>query len=303
MAGNILVVHRNELVLDVIREMLQKTGCRVTMATDGHRALAKAMCERFSLIIVDRNLDGEFTGIDLVERLRKYGIRTPIIGTAPERSWQTPTAAGEVDSFLSSPFGYGELINAAESLLNCSLAPTVSLEDLGPGGDGIEDLPELPDLAPELPMADLEPAQPAAEASPDARPRMDWSPAPAMEAVARPRILLLDHDDDRESLAEDLIAAGFQVTPFKGGQDAYEDTMLNDYDLILTDLWVMGMDGFEVIDAMRKSGVTAPVAVITAYITREMVQELLQSHVCKVFLKPVTLETLLSFVRETVPAS
>ena len=115
MAGNILVVHRNELVLDVIQEMLNKTGCRVTMATDGHRALAKAMCERFSLIIVDRNLDGEFTGIDLVERLRKYGIRTPIIGTAPERSWQTPTAAGDVDSFLSSPFGYGELINAAES--------------------------------------------------------------------------------------------------------------------------------------------------------------------------------------------
>ena len=304
MAGNILIVHRNELVLDVIQEMLQKAGCRVTMATDGHRALAKAMCERFSLIIVDRNLDGEFTGIDLVERLRKYGIRTPIIGTAPERSWQTPTAAGEVDSFLSSPFGYGELINAAESLLNCSLAPKVSLDALGPGDDELEDLPELPDLTPELDLTEPEPAQPAAEASSDARPQIDFSRVPAMEAVGRPRILLLDHDDDdRESLAEDLIAAGFQVTPFKGGQDAYEDTMLNDYDLVLTDLWVMGMDGFEVIDAMRKSGVTAPIAVITAYITREMVTELLQSHVCKVFLKPVTLETLLSFVRETVPAS
>jgi DNA-binding response OmpR family regulator len=291
-------------VLDVIQKMLQKTGCRVTLATDGHRALAKAMCERFSLIIVDRSLDGEFTGIDLVERLRKYGIRTPIIGTAPERSWQTPTASGEVDCFLSSPFGYGELINAAESLLNCSLAPSVSLDELASEAQDLEDLPELPDLAPELDLSGPEPAQPEPESRPAADPRMNRSPAPAMEAVGHSRILLLDHDDDdRESLAEDLIAAGFQVTPFKGGQDAYEDTMLNDYDLILTDLWVMGMDGFEVIDAMRKSGVTAPIAVITAYITREMVTELLESHVCKVFLKPVTLETLLSFVRETVPAS
>ena len=43
MAGRILVVHRNELVLDVIQEMLQEIGYTVVPVVDGRRALAKAI--------------------------------------------------------------------------------------------------------------------------------------------------------------------------------------------------------------------------------------------------------------------
>ena len=40
MEGRILVVHRNELILDVIQEMLQDVGYAVSLASDGHRALS-----------------------------------------------------------------------------------------------------------------------------------------------------------------------------------------------------------------------------------------------------------------------
>ena len=76
--------------------------------------------------------------------------------------------------------------------------------------------------------------------------------------------------------------------------------MLADYEFIFTDLWLPGLDGFELIDALRKSGVSTPIAVLTAHITREMVQELLDYQICKILLKPLKLKDLLSLVQEKV---
>jgi DNA-binding response OmpR family regulator len=56
------------------------------------------------------------------------------------------------------------------------------------------------------------------------------------------------------------------------------------------------MDGFEMIDALRKSGVEAPIAVLTAHITRDMVQELIAHRICKIMLKPFQPKDLLALV-------
>ena len=126
-------------------------------------------------------------------------------------------------------------------------------------------------------------------------------------AVPRPgpaHVLVVETDeDDRRTVAEYLTEAGYDVSTLRGGQEAYEDTMLNNYDLILTDLWLVGMDGFEMIEAMRKSGVTSPIAVRTAYITRDMVRELLEWRVSKIVLKSAQKATLLSSVHEIVPVN
>ena len=113
----------------------------------------------------------------------------------------------------------------------------------------------------------------------------------------------MDHRDaDRKQVADCLTGAGYEVTAIQGGKQAYEDAMLNDYALILTDLWLVGMDGFELIEALRKSGVTAPIAVLTAYITRDMVREILRWRISKILLKPARQKDLLSSVRQAVPA-
>ncbi|MDA0748584.1 MAG: hypothetical protein O2954_18860, partial [bacterium] len=64
-----------------------------------------------------------------------------------------------------------------------------------------------------------------------------------------------------------------------------------------------GMDGFDMIDAMRKSGVEAPIAIQTSYVTREMVKELLASRICKVLVKPIGPDALISFVEKTAVVS
>ena len=302
MDGKILIVHRNQMVLDVIQEMLQNVGFATTLTTDGHQALAKALSEHYKLIIVDRNLSGSLDGMRLVERLRKYGVRSPIIGTSPEGTWQTTEGdpAPEVDRFLPSPFGYGDLIRVAESLLERSLEPTFQAEP--------DPEPALP-VAPEpLVVPEHRPTVEAARPSVSTR-RMEqeikqWEP-PAVEDVAGPaRILVVDQDDEaRERTAGLLSEAGYAVTGIQNGQEAYETTMLDDFDMILCDLWLVDMDGFEMIDAVRKSGVDCPIAVLTSHVTRDMVKELAASKVSRIFVKPAKPALITEFVAATVKRS
>ncbi|MCZ6634591.1 MAG: response regulator [bacterium] len=318
MQGKILVVHRNELILDLIQEMLQDIGYAVTLVSDGHRALGKAMSSHYNLIIVNHSLDGGLDGIQLVERMRKYGVQSPIIGTAPDANWESPTTSSivQVDYLLPSPFDYSELIGAVDSLLN---KPKHSLE-VNP--DLPVDAIDTPDFALEAPsilptsstddlealLSDIAPVQDFTPPAPRPAPRPEMVRPATPSAVespfkhsGAPRILLVDASDPiREEIAERFKAEGFDVTALKNGQDAYENTMLADYELILTDLWLPGLDGFELIDALRKSGVSTPIAVLTAHITRDMVQELLGYQICKILLKPLKPEDLLSLVQENV---
>ena len=305
MDGKVLVVHPNELVLEVIQEMLQTIGCSVTMATDGQRALAKAMYEHFHLIIVDRDLTEDLDGLGFVERLRRYGVRAPIVGTSPETGWDAPTnsANGDVDLFLSAPFGYGDLVSAVEQLLNRRSARNLPQD--------LEIQPEPPPSVPGPPVPPAANIPPPADKRNDAVKRpaepVDGSFRQAQTSVAKKgnsKILIADTDEaERTKLGGLLQKAGYDVALTKSGQEAYEEMLLNDYDMILTDLWLVSMDGFEVIEAVRKSGVTCPIAVQTAYITRDMVKELLAWRVNKIFVKPVHSDALLSFVKKAVPVS
>ena len=94
----------------------------------------------------------------------------------------------------------------------------------------------------------------------------------------------------------------------ESGHEAYELALLTDYELIVTDIWLAGpegkeMDGFEMIEALRKSGVDKPIAVVTGYITKRMVEELLEWRVGKILLNPDDPKPLLDFVKARLPVS
>lgn len=308
MPGKILVVHRNELILDVIREMLQDLGYTVTQAKDGHRALGKALSAHYHLIIVNHALNGSLNGSQLVERMKKYGVQTPIIGTAPDADWATPMgfSEGTVDYLLPSPFDYAELIKAVESLSNTR--QTDAAKDMPP-----ESLEQDPFATPEIPnipaidaesdllesLTDALSSSPIAD-TPQPEPFPSDSPLQLPEPIGlsrKPQILLAETDATLTgNIQAHLEQDGFEVSVFHNGRDAYEEAMLNSYDFILTDLWLPGMDGFDMIDAMRKSGVDAPIAILTGHITREMVQELISFRICRILLKPTPPNEIVSLV-------
>ncbi len=239
MDGKILVAHRNEMVLDVIQEMLQNVGFATTATSDSHQALAKALSESYNLIIIDRNLPGTLDGVRLVERLRKYGVRVPIIGTSPEETWVTPGSdvTPDIDRFLPAPFGYGDLIRTAEALLNRPLAPAVMAQ---PEPEKLPAVAEPPAIPAQKTV--VQAAGPSVKI-PLAPPKIhQWQP-PALENRAGPaRILVVDQNDEaRERTAALLTNAGYEVSAIRNGQEAYEATMLDDFDLILCDLWLVWM--------------------------------------------------------------
>ena len=311
--GKILVVHKNELILDVIQEMLQDVGYAVTLTSDPQRALSKAIATRYNLIIVDRHLEGHYDGGRLVELLRKYGVSTPIIGTAPEGDW-TEESSDLVDCLLPAPFEYGQLLRAVADLLDSKTKATI--EELTRNPAEIEELLEGPlelldDLSPsdELdlpaePKADPEPQQPQRPviARVERRER-SWQP-PVVEPRRGPaRVLVGDGSDDTRNAIEDtIVKAGLEVSACADGHALVEATMLQDFDLIVLDLWMTGLDGFEVIETLRMSGVNTPIIISTAYITKEVVQELAPHRVHRILLKPFRAKDLLEAIQEAAPA-
>ncbi|MBS14585.1 MAG: hypothetical protein CME19_23730 [Gemmatimonadetes bacterium] len=319
MAGKILVVHRNELILDVIQEMLHDAGYAVSMTCDPQRALSKAMAHSYEVIIVDRHLEGEFDGVRLVELLRKYGVQSPVIGTAPNADW-AEQSIDLVDRLIPAPFDYSELVKAVADLLEDEPNPILdSLSD--PDAGGLTDFEsheadhlttELSDLSPPSPsVPDAPPPQspttdtPKKESLPmpiaTSRPIRPWQP-PHIEKYEGPaRIIFSEASDGTRATFEGWLKdAGAEVTACKSGDNIVEATMLNTYDLIIIDLWTSGMDGFETLETLRMSGVDTPVIITAGYITKEMVSELLPHRIKKIVLKPSNHDVFMESIQETV---
>lgn len=79
------------------------------------------------------------------------------------------------------------------------------------------------------------------------------------------RILVVE--DDREICqlySKVLIKNGYQVTTAANGQEAMEAIEGNYFDLIISDIMMPVMNGYELVQALREGGFNTPVMMITA---------------------------------------
>jgi DNA-binding response OmpR family regulator len=78
--------------------------------------------------------------------------------------------------------------------------------------------------------------------------------------------LLLVEDDARIArfVAKGLREESYAVDAVENGNDAVYQTEINDYDLIVLDVMIPGMDGFAVCKAIRASGKRTPILMLTA---------------------------------------
>jgi DNA-binding response OmpR family regulator len=75
---SILIVEDEADVRDVLNEMLEIFGHKVTVVSDGLEALKIALAQKFDIIITDLGIPG-MNGLDLVKGIRKEKISTPIL--------------------------------------------------------------------------------------------------------------------------------------------------------------------------------------------------------------------------------
>lgn len=78
--------------------------------------------------------------------------------------------------------------------------------------------------------------------------------------------ILIAEDDPRSSafLAQGLAESGFVVDSAADGEAAWKLVGENSYDLVILDVMMPGMDGWEVLARLRAAGIATPVLFLTA---------------------------------------
>ena len=112
------------------------------------------------------------------------------------------------------------------------------------------------------------------------------------------RVLVIEDDRRMASLLEQgLREEGSQVTVCHNGVDGLSTALLPDFDVIVLDLMLPGMDGFELTQRLRKRGRQTPVLMLTARDAPADVVKGLDLGADDYMTKPFALDVLLARVR------
>lgn len=108
-----------------------------------------------------------------------------------------------------------------------------------------------------------------------------------------------DTPDLLENLAAFLALEGFQVIACSSALDALDKLTIETPDLIVTDLWMPGMDGFTFIDQLKSNPAwtNIPVLVFTAAPLKPDERERLLQKTKGIVVKPVPMEDFLDSIK------
>ena len=85
--------------------------------------------------------------------------------------------------------------------------------------------------------------------------------------VAKTKVLVVEDENDiRELIEYNLLKAGYEVTAVMSGEEALQRLGAGRFDLILLDVMLPGMDGFEICRRLKRDTRTSriPIAILTA---------------------------------------
>ena len=112
------------------------------------------------------------------------------------------------------------------------------------------------------------------------------------------RILIVEDDEDIASIEKDYLeVSGYQVHVEINGTRGLTEALSSDYDLILLDIMLPGMDGFQVVHELRHTGMSVPVLMLTARTTTLDKVEGLDSGADDYMTKPFEAPELLARIR------
>ena len=122
--------------------------------------------------------------------------------------------------------------------------------------------------------------------------------------MPRANILLVDDEDNLRSMLDAALSHhGFTVDPAANGRTAIEKALAAAPDLILLDVMMPGLDGFEVCRRLRADGVKTPILFLTAKDTTEDTVRGLTLGGDDYLTKPFSLEELVARVNSLLRRS
>ncbi len=118
------------------------------------------------------------------------------------------------------------------------------------------------------------------------------------------RVLVVDdHSDNRVFVRECLEREGYEVVEAEDGQQAVEKTMTDHFDLVLMDIEMPNMDGFEATVAIREAeyqnvGSLVPVVALTAHAVEGFPEKCIRTGMSGYASKPIQRDALLELAEE-----
>lgn len=207
------------------------------------------------------------------------------IGIAPETQERIFDLFGQAERGLDrAQGGLGIGLTIAKTIVELHGGHIeVHSAGLGQGAEFIVKLPQIP-IAPEVDA-------PAAQ-------------MPAADGAAKRVLVVEDMPDVAETLSLLIESLGHQVTSARDGQAALAKAEEFHPDLVLLDIGLPGMDGYEIVRRLRQNPRThdLTVAALTGY-GQESDRELTKAAGFDAhFVKPVDFQTLAEFINRTQPA-
>jgi len=122
---------------------------------------------------------------------------------------------------------------------------------------------------------------------------------PAPEAP--PKILLVDDEQDpRVTLSEMLEMKEFTVTATDAGEKALTMLENEEFDLLLTDLFMPRIDGIALTRAVKSMGLSVPVIVMTGFATIEAAVETMKAGASDFITKPFNIDQIIIVIDRTL---
>ncbi len=114
-----------------------------------------------------------------------------------------------------------------------------------------------------------------------------------------PRILIVDdNEENRDVLSRRLQKRGFDVTCADGGKTGVAQATNDNPDLILMDMNMPELDGWNATRMIREQGITIPVIALTAHAMAGDRERALESGCTDYHTKPVELDILLGLIEK-----
>ena len=118
--------------------------------------------------------------------------------------------------------------------------------------------------------------------------------------MERPRVLMADDEEGiRESVT--LILTGlYDLEYAKDGQEALDKLRQGRFDLLMLDLKMPKLDGFEVMRRLRSEGIHLPIVVLTAYQSVGVAKDATNLGIVEYLPKPFEREHVLRVIADSL---
>lgn len=117
--------------------------------------------------------------------------------------------------------------------------------------------------------------------------------------VPRLRILVVDDDPAVGASCRRILSPeGHEVIVFENPVAGFQAALNGQYDLILLDLVMPGLDGMKFLGQLKVAGIVTPVVILTGYATVESAVEAMKQGASDYIAKPFTPEQLSTLVRK-----